>query len=257
MDQEIEELKLDQIKKVFGTSRGGMLSYAKHCKDTYKNDPDDMSTCLENLRAMIVEQYHFFLPENDKASSYEQALPLFRMYGQLFVDTVLDQIHVATKRSKISQAAAHAQALITRVAEFKAHYLDSVKRILRLQVASHIMPPQDNPACAPLPQGFQMCVCTLAIGPSKFKAVDKTGSPTNKTKNFCVGIIYGSGNVCGFTKQQYERKYAPKHAQAVATYWKKQVGEIVAEWQKAANALKPMVEKHKRWALPYFFLMLA
>ena len=121
----------------------------------------------------MVEQYHFFLPENDKASSYEQTLPLFRLYGQLFVDTVLDQIHVATKRSKTSQAAAHAQALITRV---------SVKRILRLQVASHIMPPQDNPACATLPQGFQMCVCTLAIGPSKFEAVDKTGSPTDKTK---------------------------------------------------------------------------
>ena len=256
MDQEIEELKLDQIKKVFGTSRGGMLGYAKHCKDTYKDDPDDMSTCLENLRAMMVEQYHFFLPENDMARSYEQTLPLFRMYGQLFVDTVLDQIHVARKRSKNSQAAAHAQALITKVAEFKAHYLDSVKKILRLQIASHIMPPKDNPACAPLPQGFPMCVCTLAIGPSKFEAVDKTGSPTDKTKNFCVGIIYGYGNACGFTKQQYERKYAPKHAQAVTTYWKNQVGEIVAEWQKAANALKPMVEKHKRWALAYFFVML-
>lgn len=67
MDQEIEELKLDKIKKVFGTSRGGMLGYAKHCKDTYKNDSDDMSTCLENLRAMMAGQYHFFLPENDKA----------------------------------------------------------------------------------------------------------------------------------------------------------------------------------------------
>ena len=171
MDQEIEELKLDQIKKVFETSKGGMLGYAKHCKDTYKNDPD-MSTCLENLRAMMVEQYHLFLPESDKASSCEQTLPLFRMYGQLFVDTVLDQIHVATKKSKKSQAATHAQVLITKVAEFKAHYLECVKKILRLQVASHIMPPQDNPACAPLPQGFQMCVCTLAIGLSKFKAVD-------------------------------------------------------------------------------------
>ena len=246
MDQEIEELKLDQIKKVFGTDRGGMLGYAKHCKNTYKNDPDDMSTCLENLRAMLLEQYHFFLPEDDKASSYEQTLPLFRMYGQLFVDTVLDQIHVAKKRGKNSQAAAHAQALITKVAEFNAHTLDSVKKILRLQVSSHIMPPKNNPKCAPLPQGFPMCVCTLSIGASKFNAVDKSGSPTDKTKNYCVGIIYGSGNVCGYTKRQYERKYAPKHAQAVAAYWKKQLGDTVAEWVKAADALKPMVEKHKR-----------
>lgn len=246
MDQEIEELKLDQIQKVFGTSRGGMLGYAKHCKDTYKKDPDDMSTCLENLRAMMAGQYHFFLPGNDKARYYEQTLPLFRMYGQLFVDTVLDQIHVAKKRRKNSQAAKHAQALITKVAEFKAHYLDSVTKILHLQVASHIMPPENNPSCAPLPQGFQMCVCTLAIGPSKFKTVDKTGSPKDKTKNFCIGIIYGSGNTCGYTKQQFEKNYAPKHAQAVATYWKKQLGITVNEWQKAANALKPMVEKHKR-----------
>ena len=100
-----------------------MLGYAQHCKDTYKDDVDDMSACLENLRAMIAEQYHFFLPEDDKASSCEQTLPLFRMYGQLFVDTILDQIHVAKKRGRNSLAAAHAQALITKVAEFKAHAL--------------------------------------------------------------------------------------------------------------------------------------
>ena len=246
MDQEIEELKLDQIKNVFGTSKGGMLGYAKHCKDIYKDDADDMSTCLENLRAMMVEQYHFFLPEDEKASSYEQTLPLFRMYGQLFVDTVLDQIHVAKKRSKNSQAAAHAQALITKVAEFKAHAVDSVKKILRLQVSSHIMPPTGNPKCAPMPQGFSMCVCTLSIGASKFNAVDKTGSPTDKTKNYCVGITYGSYDSCAYTKEGYEKNYAPKHAKAVATYWKKQLGDTVVEWVKAADALKPMVAKHKR-----------
>ena len=161
MDQEIKELMLDQIKNVFGTSKCGMLGYAKRCKDIYNEGADDMSTCLENLRAMMVEQYHFFLPEDDKASSYEQTLPLFGMYGQLSVDTVLDQIHVAKKRGKSSQTAAHAQALITKVAEFKAHTLDSVKKILRLQIEPHIMPTTDNPKCAPMPQGFPMCVCTI------------------------------------------------------------------------------------------------
>ena len=246
MDEEIKQLKLDQIKKLFGTARGGILGYAKHCKDTYKKDADDMSHCLENLRAMMVEQYHFFLPEDDKASSYEQTLPLFRMYGQLFVDTVLDQIHVAKKRGKNSQAAAHAQALIMKVAEFQKYSLDSVEKILRLQVSSHIMPPTGNPSCAPMPQGFSMCVCTLSIGPSKFKAVDKSGSPTDKTKNYCLGVTYGSYDTCGYTKREYEKKYALKHAEAVATYWKKQLGDTVAEWVKAADALKPMVANHKR-----------
>ena len=246
MDQEIEELKLDQIKNVFGTARGGILGYAKHCKDTYKKDADDMSNCLENLRAMMVNQYHFFLPQDAKASTYEQTLPLFRMYGQLFVDTVLDQVHVAKKRSKNSQAAAHAQALITKVAEFKAYSIDSVKKILRLQISSRVMPPKDNPKCAPLPHGFQMCTCTLSIGASKFSEVDKTGSPTDKTKNYCLGITYGSYDSCAYTKREYEKNYAPKHAKAVATYWKKQLGETVENSVKAAAAKKPMVEKHKR-----------
>jgi len=246
MDQEIEDLRLDQIKNKFGTSRGGMLGYAQHCKNTYKDDVDDMSTCLENLRAMMMEHYHFFLPEKDKDSSYEQTLPLFRMYGQLFVDTVLDQIYVAKKRGKDSQAAAHAQALITKVEEFKKHVMDSVRKILILQISPHIMPPKDNPSCAPLSQGVSMCVCTLAIGGSKFNEVDKSGSPTDKTKNYCVGITYGSINACAYTGREYQKKYARKHGEAVALYWKKQLGDIVVEWEKAANALKPMVEKHKR-----------
>ena len=246
MDEEIKKLKLDQIKNLFGTAKGGILGYARHCKDTYKNDADDMSNCLENLRAMMVEQYHFFLPEDDQASSYEQTLPLFRMYGQLFVDTVLDQIHVAKKRGKNSQAAAHAQALIMKVAEFHKYSLASVEKILRLQVSSHIMPPTGNPSCAPLPQGFSMCLCTLSIGASKFKAVDKKGSPTDKTKNYCLGVTYGSYDTCAYTKREYEKNYAQKHAEAVVTYWKKQLGDTVAEWVKAADALKPMVAKHKR-----------
>ena len=142
MDQEIEELKVNQIANAFGTDGGGMLGYAQHCNDTYREDLDDMSACLENLRALMAHQYNFFLPKDVKVSTYEQTLPLFRMYGQLFVNTVLDQIDVATKRGKYSQAVAHAQTLITRVAKFKSHLLDSVNKIILFQATPHIMPPK-------------------------------------------------------------------------------------------------------------------
>ena len=245
MDQEIEELKVDQIEKAFGTDGGGMLGYAEHCNNTYKEDPDDMSACLENLRALMAQQYNFFLPKDEKASSYEQTLPLFRMYGQLFVNTVLDQIHVAKKRSKNSQAAAHAQALITKVAKFKAHLLDSVKKIILHQVAPHIMPPKKNPSCAGSSQ-LAMCVCTISIGPSYFDAVDKSGFPTDKTKNFCVGVTHLSADSCKTTMKMYAKKYAREYAKAVATYWGRQVGVIVNDWAKTAERLKPMVDNHKR-----------
>ena len=249
MDQEIEELKFDQIKSKFGTERGGMLSYAQHCKDTYKSDPDDMANCLENLRSMLIAQYHFFLPEDSKPSSYEQTLPLFRMYGQLYVDTLLDQIHVAKKNGKDSQAVAHAKALIKRVGEFKSHTDTAVKAILKLQITPHIMPPNDNPQCARMDGGNVFCVCTLAIGPSKFDKVDKSGSPTGDTKNFCIGVEYNPARLnCEITKYKYARQYFKDHGTAVETYWKRQLVDTVKKWEETAEILKPMVENHKRYA---------
>ncbi|KAL9971905.1 hypothetical protein ACROYT_G018126 [Oculina patagonica] len=246
MDQEIEELKFDQIKKAFGTDRGGMLSYAKHCKDTYKSDPDDMMNCLENLRSMLIQQYHFFLPADSKASSYEQTLPLFRMYGQLFVDTLLDQIHVAMKRGKNSQAAAHAKALITRVGEFESHTKEAVAKILKLHVTPHIMPPKNNPQCAPIPgSGHRFCTCTIAIGPSKFDDIAVVKDKFT-TKNFCMGIIYDSYRSCEETIAGYQKDYMKDHATAVMTYWKKQLVNTAKVWKQTAENLKPMVENHKR-----------
>ena len=222
-----------------------MLGYAQHCKDTYKDYADEMSACLENLRAMMAQQFHFFLPKDDKASSYEQTLPLFRMYGQLFVDTVLDQIHVAKKRGRNSLAVAHAQALITKVAEFKAHTLDSVEKIILSQVEPHIMRPKNNPSCASSSR-VGMCTCTIAMGPSIFNAVDEKGFPVDKTKDFCVGVTYTSTDPCKTTMRNYGKKYAKEYLKAVATYWRKQLGEIVNKWMKTAETLKPMVDNHKR-----------
>jgi len=242
MDQEIEELKFDQIKRMFGTERGGMLSYAQHCKDTYKSDPDDMANCLENLRSMLIQQYHFFVPEDSKPSSYEQTLPLFCMYGQLYVDAILDQIHVAKKNGKDSQAVAHAGALIKKVEEFKSYTDKAVKGIIKLQVTPHVMPTNNNPQCA----GF--CFCTIAIGLSKFDKVDKAGFPTGETKNYCIGIVYSGWSPCETTKDKYIREYMPDHGMAVATYWKRQLLDIVDKWGETAENLKPMVENHKRYA---------
>ncbi|XP_078369449.1 uncharacterized protein LOC144653348 [Oculina patagonica] len=204
-----------------------------------------MVNCLENLRSMLTQQYHFFLPADSKASSYEQTLPLFRMYGQLFVDTVLDQIHVAKKRGKNSQAAAHAEALIAKVKEFDSHAREAVIKIIKLHIAAQIMPPKDNPQCAPLPGGNSFCTCTIAIGPSKFDDI-KVVKDKATTKNFCIGIMYNTDRSCAQTMEGYKRDYLKDHTKAVVTYWQKQLGVIVKAWQQTADNLKPMVENHKR-----------
>ena len=247
MDQNIEEVKIDYIRKAFGTtSRGGMLGYAKHCTDSYKTRANEMAVCLENLRAMLSQQYHFFMPEGETPSAYEQTLPLFRMYGQLYVDTLLDQIAVEKKRGYEDLAERHAEALIATVKEFKEHSEKALKIIVMNHLEPHIMPPKNNPSCAPLSDGVRMCVCTIAIGPSKFNAVDKNGIPTDKTKNFCVGVIYTSRDPCKTTIRAYANDYAREHGTAIVTYWRKQVGQIVSKWTKTAEALQPMVDKHKR-----------
>ena len=246
MDQEISEAKLDYIKKIFGTSNGGILSYSMHCQKTYKNDAEDMAPCLENLHSMLTTQYHFFLPSDSKVSSYEFSLPLFRMYGQLFVDTLLEQIVAARTRGKESQAAAFADTLINKVEAFKKHYEESVEKIVFLHYKPHIMP-ENNGNCA-TNTGVSMCVCSIAIGPSKFDEaeIEKEGE---SIKNFCIGLYYSSGNPCGLAKQNYIQRYARKHVEAVVTYWKKQLGDIVDTWVKTAEELKPLKANLKRYKM--------
>lgn len=102
-----------------------------------------------------------------------------------------------------------------------------------------------QPGLCPLDGGVAMCVCTIAIGPSKFDKVDAKGHPTGETKNFCIAVTYNR-NSCSFAKNGYKRNFMRKHAQAIATYWKKQLGDAVSQWRGTAKNLEPMVENHKR-----------
>ncbi|KAJ7388815.1 hypothetical protein OS493_035372 [Desmophyllum pertusum] len=176
-----------QIEGVFQQFEARDLSAQRvhgpeHRGDSYKERANEMAVCLENLRAMLSQQYLFFMPEGETPSAYEQTLPLFRTYGQLYVDTLLDQIAVEKKKGHEDLAERHAEALIAKVKEFKEHSEKALKMIVMHHLEPHIMPPKNNPSCAPLSDGVGMCVCTIAIGPSKFNAVDKNGIPTDKTK---------------------------------------------------------------------------
>lgn len=247
MDQEILEAKLENIKNAFGTRNGGILSYAMYCQKTYKNDAQDMAPCLENVNAMLTSHYHNFLLEDGKpVSVYESSLPLFRMYGQLYVDTLLELIGAARKRGKESQAAAQADTLINKVARFKKYYEKSFNKIEALHTKVRIMP-EDNGGCGYIPGAdLNMCVCSLGIGPNKFDEAEikKKGK---SLKNWCVGIYFKSNiDPCSWALNAYNRTYAIIRKHAIQSYWKKQVGEAVENWVKMADELKPLKENMKR-----------
>lgn len=110
-----------------------------------------------------------------------------------------------------------------------------------------IMPPDKYPDCAVLPgNNVEMCTCILAIGPNKFTSDEVTNGPGKDSKNFCVGIFYNSVNACEDAEQGYLAKYARKHLTAIATYWKKQVGDAVDSWVETAKALEPLKANVKR-----------
>ncbi|KAJ7376830.1 hypothetical protein OS493_031978, partial [Desmophyllum pertusum] len=79
-----------------------------------------------------------------------------------------------------------------------------------------------------------------------FDVVDKNGIPTDKTKSFCIGVISSSGEPCKTTMRTYSKEYLQEPAIAVATYWRKQLGETMAKWANIAEILQSMVDKHKR-----------
>ncbi|KAJ7388814.1 hypothetical protein OS493_035371 [Desmophyllum pertusum] len=201
MDQSIEDIKVDYVRKAFWNKQ--------------RWNPELRATLRRNLRRRrgrngafawriyalcLSQQYHFFLPEGETPSAYEQTLPLFRMYGQLYVDTLLDQIAVAKTKGKESLAVKQAEALIAKVKEFTEHAKMAFNLIVRHHLTPHIMPTKDNPDCEVLPgTNVKMCVCTLSIGPGKFDEIDVKGGPKDKTKNWCVGITYNARDSCKTT----------------------------------------------------------
>ena len=113
--------------------------------------------------------------------------------------------------------------------------------------------PENNGDCAPIPdKGVDMCVCSIAIGPSKFNdaEIKKAGK---SIKNFCIGVYYSSGNPCELAKKNYIQRYARKHVEAVATYWKKQLGDIVDTWVKTAEELKSLKANLKRYKMYTYY----
>ena len=134
VDQNIKVINLQYVKDMYGTTEGGIFGIATYCRNTFKGHAEEMDQCLGKLRTTLIQQYHFFMPDENDVELNELTLPLFREYGQMFVETVLEQINVAKQKGKDSIAAAHTQELIKKIEAFKVHSENAVAQILKDQV---------------------------------------------------------------------------------------------------------------------------
>ena len=136
VDQNIRVVNLQYVKDMFGTKEGGIFGIALYCRNTFTGQAEEMDRCLETLRTTLIQQYHFFMPDDDDVELNELTLPLFREYGQLFVQTLLEQINVAKQKGKDSIAVAHTKELIRKIEAFREHAMNAIKQILKDQVTA-------------------------------------------------------------------------------------------------------------------------
>ena len=109
------EYQSGQLAFMFGTREGGIYSASPPTAEIYFQG----TRGRDGPMTVWFSSTTFVITDDDVVELNELTLPLFREYGQLFVETLLEQINVAKQKGKDSIAAAHTKELISKIEAFR------------------------------------------------------------------------------------------------------------------------------------------
>lgn len=129
LDKRIEEAETRWLDNALGTlsSNTGLLGIAM--KATYKRGPELLDQ-LDRLHDFLLKDFNQFVPQTDSIASYEKTLPLFRLFGDLYVSTVVSEINMFKQIGRHDYAAVKITELQSVVKKFQQHWSRACGKIL-------------------------------------------------------------------------------------------------------------------------------
>jgi hypothetical protein len=181
VDQKVLALQVSDIKAKIG----GLETTALDCFNHYSVNAQDMKTCLIAVRADIVGEVQYFVPENptpndvkQQAPLLQQLLPMWRHYGDLYFAVTLELVTTMRHLGDEEEATSLMKQIPDVVTKFKDFYSD-VMPIIRFYSAA-ILDPDDFVArqcylwegnnCAFKARTYYIGQFTGVFGPSGYKS---------------------------------------------------------------------------------------
>jgi hypothetical protein len=252
VDQKVLELQVSDIKAKIG----GLETAALDCSNVYSGNPQDMKHCLIAVRADIVGELQYFLPNvpknptpndvNEQAPLLQQLLPMWRHYGDLYFAVTLELVTTMRHLGDEEEATSLLKQIPDIIMKFKDFYSD-VMPIIRFYSAA-ILDPNDFVArqcylwegnsCSFKAKTYYIGQFTGIFGPSGYKS-----ESLNCLAEGYVGCKVSDGLQKAFDKGwklfiDDQRAWINLRLQQVDKYYQEQFDRTMSEW----NDMKEYIE---------------
>ena len=234
VDAKIELAALIDLDNNLGSTHAGIFGRVEDTKDA--DTTEELWDELDQLQGALQDVHDHFVPSTDSIISYEASLPYFRVFGDLFLSCLLDQIQAAKELGYTSDIADLAEEIQTRVAIFFEHYVGALSAILSAHTDL------DEPKCTTdsylVSSGWWIFTTVTRVADFKC-TVEMGGEICSIESTECT-----DANEVNVLKDMMVDKmdtFKDNRWSDLANYWLDQVGYVVYKWNRIGNAVKNQV----------------
>ena len=234
VDAKIELAALIDLDNDLGSTHAGIFGRVEDTRDA--DTTEELWDELDQLQGALQDVHDHFVPSTDSVISYEASLPYFRVFGDLFMSCLLDQIQAAKELGYTSKVADIAEEIQTRAEIFFDHFLDALDAIF----SEHL--DFEEPVCTTdsylVSSGWWIFTtyttvadfkCTVEMG-GEICSIESTECEDANEVNILEEMI--TDKVETFRSNRWLDLYY---------YWEMQVGSVVFKWNEIANDVKNQV----------------
>ena len=236
VDAKIELLALNDLDNDLGSEHAGIFGRVQDTKEA--ETTEELWEELEQLQGLLQDRHDHFVPSTDDIISYERSLPFFRVFGDLFMSCLLDQIQAAKELGYTSDIADIAEEIQTRAGIFFRHYIEALGAI----VDSHT--DLEEPECTVdsylVSTGWWIFTTVTRVG--DFKCTVEMGGETCSIETTRCTDANEENNLKEMIMDKMDT-FKENRRSDLQNYWLEQVGYVVYKWNYIATAVKNQVAK--------------
>ena len=236
VDAKIELAALHNLEDELGGKHAGIFGRVQDVNES--KTTEELWKELDQLQGLLQDNHDHFLPSTDDIISYERSLPYFRVFGDLFMSCLLDQIQAARELGYISDIADIAEEIQTRADIFHTHYDKAIPAIVRSHTSL------TEPKCTVndylVSSGWGI-FATYSVHRDSKCTVEMGGEICSIETIECADP-YEVNNLRRLIVDKMDMFQRIRKSDLL-DYWLEQVGNVVYKWDSIATAVKNQVAK--------------
>ena len=128
VDYRIQEAALDHLNRTLGNKYAGIFGQVQVVNQS--ETVEERWLELSNLQTLLQNTQGYFLPSTSSIMSYEASLPYFRVFGDLFMTCLLDQIQTAKALGYFDEIEDIVAEIAIRAEIYHTHYVKALDDII-------------------------------------------------------------------------------------------------------------------------------